>query len=495
MNITSNKNGDSSEKFFSFIFQKLQLIDWLIIVGICALAYFVLRAVYPYPATMPDSGGYVYSAMNDYFYFYRPFGYSQFLRIIYAFSSSIHAVFTVQAILYAISIAFFALTIKYFFRPQNQIIWYILLIILVLSPISFFMVNAIMSDILFAIMIFGMLAAFAFVVMKKSWSAFACFVLLMFFALHIRYSAILFPFLFIPILLFVKSPIRWISLVVLPLIFIIFHNQVKADMKETTGFNQFSTGFDGWQLANNAMHIVPFIDLPPQKIRKAKIRNLHEFVLNYNNQILEATNNGKRATPAFLWEKDLPLKQYLGKLMYEQQRNYSDLWIMLGSGVYKDYGKYLVIHYPHEFMRRYYFPNSTQIFYPSSMGMASKYANLSGNDIFEWYDIPSDANLNSSHDIYGKYISPVIPVIYLIGWIFILAVTGFAFVKRKRLSFTYDEKILFGGLFVFGFIFYASTIFASPIEIRYWLPMSVIRFSFFYILINKLCLCFSPKPS
>lgn len=296
MKIILNKKDDSSEKFSPFIFRKLQLIDWLIIVGICTFVYVVLRAVYPYPATMQDSGGYVFSAMNDFFYFYRPFGYSQFLRIVHSFSSSIHAVFTVQMILYGLSIGFFSLTIKYFFRPQNQIIWYILLIILVFSPMSFFMANAIMSDMLFAIMIFGLLTAFAFVVMKKSWWAFACFVLLMFFALHIRYSAIIFPFLFIPVLLFVKSPIRWAALVVLPLTFAVFHNQVKADMKETTGFNQFSTGFDGWQLANNALHIVPFTDLPPNKIRKAKIRNLHEFVLNYNQQILEATDHGKRVT-------------------------------------------------------------------------------------------------------------------------------------------------------------------------------------------------------
>ncbi|GHU80746.1 hypothetical protein FACS1894145_7450 [Bacteroidia bacterium] len=430
MKIILNKKDDSSEKFSPFIFRKLQLIDWLIIVGICTFVYVVLRAVYPYPATMQDSGGYVFSAMNDFFYFYRPFGYSQFLRIVHSFSSSIHAVFTVQMILYGLSIGFFSLTIKYFFRPQNQIIWYILLIILVFSPMSFFMANAIMSDMLFAIMIFGLLTAFAFVVMKKSWWAFACFVLLMFFALHIRYSAIIFPFLFIPVLLFVKSPIRWAALVVLPLTFAVFHNQVKADMKETTGFNQFSTGFDGWQLANNALHIVPFTDLPPNKIRKAKIRNLHEFVLNYNQQILEATDHGKRVTAAFLWEKDLPLKQYLGKLMYEQQRNYPDLWIMLGSSAYKDYGKYLIMHDPLEFMRRYYFPNSTQIFYPSSLGMMSGYGNLSGNDIFEWYNIPQDADLKSSNDIYGKYISPAIPVIYLIGWIFIFAVAVFAFVKR-----------------------------------------------------------------
>ena len=149
---TTNRN-NSPSKFF--ILQTPQLIDCSIIVGICALAFIVLRTVYPYPATMSDSGGYVLTAMNNVFNFYRPFGYSQFLRIVYFFSSSIHAVFTVQIILYAVSIAFFALTIKYFFKPQSQIVWYILLIILVLSPMAFFMSNAIMSDMLFSIVIFA----------------------------------------------------------------------------------------------------------------------------------------------------------------------------------------------------------------------------------------------------------------------------------------------------------------------------------------------------
>jgi hypothetical protein len=395
--------------------------------------------------------------------------------------------------LYAVSIAFFALTIKYFFKPQNQIIWYVLLTILILSPISFFMANALMSDILFAIIIFGMLAAFAFVVMKKSWPAFAVFVLLLFFALHVRYSAIVFPFLFIPILLFVKSPIRWVSLVVLPLAYVIFHNQVKADMKETTGFDQFSTGFDGWLLANNALHIIPYIDLPPKSIRKAKIRDLHKFVLNYKEQIYEATDNGKQVTTVFMWNKEQPLKQYLEKMMYERRMSYSSLWITLGSGVFKDYGKYLIVHYPFEFIRYYFILSSVQIFYPSYMGMVAGYEKLSGDDIFDWYGIPKDAGLDSNNDIYGKYISPLIPYIYLTGWVFIFAIAGFAFVKRKNISFNSDEKILFGGLFAFGVVFYASTVFAASIEIRYWLPMSVIRFSFAYILCNKLWVCFKSK--
>ncbi|MDR1632046.1 MAG: hypothetical protein LBR97_04085 [Dysgonamonadaceae bacterium] len=479
-------------KFSSYIFQKRQLIDWLIVVSICVLGYVILRMLYPYPAATADSPGYIFAAKNDSFFFYRPFGYSQFLQIVYFFSSSIHAVFAAQMFLYAVSIAFFALTIKYFFKPQNQIIWYALLTVLVLSPMSFFMANALMSDMLFAIMIFGMLAAFAFVVMKKSWLAFAVFVLLMFFALHIRYSAVVFPFLFIPVLLFVKSPIRWVSLAVLPLVYVIFHNQVKSDMKETTGFNQFSTGFDGWQLANNAIHIVPYIDLSPQSIRKARIRDLHKFVLNYKEQILETTDNGKQITTAFMWDKKQPLKQYLEQMIYERRMNYPSLWITLGSGVFKDYGKYLMVHYPYEFIRYYLIPSSTQIFYPA-IGMIAGYGKLNGDDIFDWYGLPKDADLNCSNDIYRKYISPAIPGIYLTGWIFIFAIAVFAFVKRKNISFNSDEKILFWGLFAFGVIFYASTTFATPNEIRYWLPMSVVRFSFVYILYNKLCVYTSNK--
>ncbi|MDR3341013.1 MAG: hypothetical protein LBT25_13180 [Candidatus Symbiothrix sp.] len=477
----------NQEKFFSFVFQKQQRIDLLIIGGICLAGYIVLKLCYPFPATMSDSGGYVVSAQNNLFSFYRPFGYSCFLRIIHFFSSSVHAVFAVQMLLYAASIAFFALSVKYFFRPtHHKVIWYALLVFLTFNPMAFFMANAIMSDMLFAVLIFAVLTTFIFVVMRKNWIAFGLFSLFLFFTLHIRYSAFVFPFIFIPFVLNIKGALKWVSLVVLPLLFLIFYGQIKSEMKKTTGFNQYSTGFDGWQLANNALHIVPHIDLSAAAIKNPSIRDLHAFVDNYKAVILENTGNGKSVSASFLWANNLPLKQYLQKTMQERNLTYPYTWIYLGSGVYKDYGWYIIRHYPVEFMKYYFLPNTSNMFYTSFAGIMGSYAVIDGKDIINWYNIKDTKNLDSKYDLYGKFLSKIISISYGIVWIFILCIGLYAFRKRKNIRFGKEEKILFWAFFTFGAIYYSSTIFASPIELRYWLPMSVIRFSFMYILLHKL---------
>ncbi|MDR2083673.1 MAG: hypothetical protein LBP67_01590 [Bacteroidales bacterium] len=476
----------SEQKFHSFIFSKDQALDWIIICGICILAYIILKIFYPFPATVTDSGGYVVCAQKDFFSFYRPFGYSFFLQQIYAISKSIHAVFIAQMIIYLISVAFFSFTLKYFFKPNKKAIWYTLLVLFTCNPIAFFMANSIMSDMLFAVLIYFMLALLIFIIKKKSYVALIFFLIFLFCSLHVRYTAMIFPFVFIPILFMKKGSIRWVAAFSMILISVIFYNQIKSSMKKTTGFNQFSTGFDGWQLANNALHILPFIDLKPEEIDNPQIRNLHAFSIPYKDLIAEKTNNGRTVTARILWQSDFPLKQYLSESIKINRKPYATMWIALGSGVYSDYGRYLILHYPVKFMRYYYFPNMVNMFYPTHTGIMKEYKIIDGKDILDWYNISDTQNLECKNDIYGKFLAPLSKIITLISWILIIGIGVISIINKKKINFDRDEKIIFWGLFIFAGIYYASTIFASPIELRYWLPMSCVKFAFCYILLNKL---------
>lgn len=474
------------ESFLSFISKKAQLLDWLLLGGICLIGYIFVKYYYPYPATMSDSGGYVVNAVQDRFSFYRPFGYSYFLQFMHSISSSINTIFIVQILLYFISTTFFAFTIKYFFIPNKKYIWYILLVFLSFSPLAFFMANSIMSDMYFSSMIYFMLVGFIFIIIKKSWIGFAIFSISLFCSLHIRYSAMIFPFLLIPFLFLIKGNIKWVYIVTPIFLFFIFHAQIKRDMQQTTGFDQFSTGFDGWQLANNAMHIIPFIDLPAEKIENPNIKELHKFVIPFKSKILENTKNGSITSAAFLWDNKLPLKQYLFRSIQESYQSYPKTWIFLGSGLYRDYGSYLMLHYPLQFMRYYFLPNSLNMVYPKNAGILNKYVPLNGQkDIVNWYNLSENKDLNCKEDIYNKFLANWISISHIFIWIIIATIGIISIINRKRIKFNRQEKIVFWGLFVFGGIYYASTIFASPIELRYWLPMSCIQFSFCYILLNK----------
>lgn len=480
---------EKAESCFSFLKNKDQRIDWLIIGLSCLVGFIIVKMCYPYPSTMSDSGTYVASAAQDMFTFYRPFGFSVFLQIMHLFSSSIFSVFIFQIILYFLSASFFAMTVKYFIPPTNRILWRILLFFFIFSPISFYMANAIMSDLLFSATIYIMLAAFLFVIKQKSWIGLGVFLLFLFFSLHVRYSAIIFPITFIGCAFFIKGHIRWVAIAATVIVVLFFQDQIKDDMKQTVGIRQYSTGFDGWQLANNALPIEPFVEIDPNTIKDKEVREVHLFVSQYNDMILEKTKNGTDPVASFMWINDQPLKQYLYYYLSNTNEPYPVAWVKIGSGRYKKYGQYMITKYPGKFLQHYYIPNSKQVFYPDKTGLICQYKPIEVKDIKAWYNVRENANLEAKYPtLYEKALNTLIPISHLLIWIVMAATTVIAIIYRKKLGWERDDKIVFWCLLTFGIIYYAATVFASPIELRFWLPMNAIQFGFLYILGNKLIL-------
>ena len=77
-------------------------------------------------------------------------------------------------------------------------------------------------------------------------------------------------------------------------------------------------------------------------------------------------------------------------------------------------------------------------------------------------------------------------ILHIIMWLSIVGIGVIALVRRKQFTFSTDDKIVFWGLFSFAAIYYASSIFAAPMEIRYVMSMHSIQFACCYILLNKL---------
>lgn len=480
------KNNDTSTSFFSFLKAKEQRIDWVILILSCIIGYIVLKICYPYPATISDSGTYVHAAAEDMFTFYRPFGYSYFLQIVHAISGSIHAVFIVQTILYFFSVAAFSFVLKYVIPPVSSIFWRILLFLFVFSPVALYMSNALMSDLLFAVMIYFMLASFMYFIKTQGWVALSLFVLSLFFALHIRYSAIMFPVLFVCFFFMVKGKMRWIGIAMTLAVTLIFYNQVKNDMRKTTGFNQFSTGFDGWQLANNAMHVVPYIDLKPEKIKDPEMRILHQYMLTQTDVIKERTKDGSEAVAAFMWINDLPLKQFMFSYIQQTGQGYSPSWIWLGSRNYKEYGTYIISHYPLQFARYYYLPNSKEVFYPDHHEIIGKYYPINMKNVLEWYKISEGTNMDAKCTIYSDFLDIPITMSYLITWLIIAVAAVLSIVWRKQLVWAENERKIFWIIAAVGIIYYAATTFASPVSTRFWIPMNAVFFGVIYILYNRI---------
>jgi len=471
--------------FLKFMIRKSQMLDFAIISVCCLLAYTGIRYCYPYPMTMVDSGGYVDAIVQNIFYVYRPWGYSWFLKTLHAVTPSIHAIFIVQLLLLFLATYFLALTVKYFYAPAKKWLWYASLLFLIFTPTLFVMANWIMSDLLFSVQIYFIVALFIFIIKRESWVAAVLYVLILFTALHVRYSAMVIPFVMIPFFIMKKGKLRWVITLLSVLAFSVFYFQIKNSMKERVQIEQFSTGFDGWVYANNVLYVLPHIDLKTSDLKSQKLKDLHNFLME-DIDIIEKVAKERPINASFMWNNKLQFKQYIAKTINEQKSQYLQEFVRLGSGVYKDYAIHIMTHYPVSYLRYYYLPNLAQTFYPDA-GCLARVDPAKIKVIDEYYNIDTENKMQAKHHVTSnpKYNS-AIKILHLIMWIAIIGIAIAAFSRRKKIVFSKEDKIVFWGLFGFAVIYYASSIFAAPMEARYTISMHSIRFIFCYMLLNKL---------
>jgi hypothetical protein len=478
--------------FLKFVFEKKQLLDWAILFTACLAAYIGLKICYPYPCSSNDSGGYVKAAIEDVFYVYRPFGYSYFLQALHAICENIHFVFIVQLLLFFLSTAFVAFTIKFFYHPNKKWLWFTFLLLLSANPPFLIMCNWILSDALFACQIYLLLGLFMFIVKKKSWIALLLLEAVLFSSMHVRYSAIIFPFFFIPFFIMIKGYyVKYISIIAFAIVFAIFYSQTENSMYKRVKMKQFSTGFDGWNYLNNALYVVPHIDISGIDMKDRNLKNLHSFIISSKDSISNQIERGGIGA-GFVWDPQGVLKQYLFRTMQSANSQYLSTFVKLGSNQYKKYATYLIAHYPVEFVKYYYFPNMLSAFYPSALGVIGSQGDTAKHvEILEYYRIDKDTKMAAKIDVFSRPIFLKVAQIWeIIIWGALLLLGVWAIVQRKRIAFSNQDKIIFWGIFSFAAIYYASTIFASAIEFRYWISMYFVRFAIMYLLLNFLA---SPK--
>lgn len=482
--------GHDHTLFWKFVVQKQQIVDWAVCLLTCVVGFLFIRHCYPYPATFSDSFSYVAAAADNQFSIFRPFGYSAFLRFLHPISNSLGFVVVMQFVCYFISVSLLVLALKKYY-PLKSYIRIPLEIIIVFSPAAIYMLNALMSDALFCCSIFVMLAMLLVVINDSSWKWVAALVYLVAFncSLYLRYSAMFFPLAFIPVLLFVKPQwLKWSTIAMTAILFGVFYQNISNNMEKVVHTRQFSTGFDGWQLANNAMHVLPFIDqdeLPENK----KLVRLHRFSTDdrFDSLIVSSTDSGRIVGASFLWNAEFPLKQYLFLYMQEKRVSYPVGWAKLGGGLYSDYGKWLIMHYPGKFWKYYLSLNIRSGFYPYNVEMVGKYKEIpvGDRDIVRWFDVKEDQEMPAKSAIYEEKGTQLLPALDLIDWILMLAAVVVLFIFRKT-SFSAREKVLsFVLIFAFGFIYYGSTIFASPIALRYWMPMHALKLGIVWMALSE----------
>ena len=487
---TPNNHTTRASSFWRFCISRPQLPDWLLIV-LCTIAgcMFMLW-FFPYPSTTSDSGGYLYAAIHDQFIAYRPFGYSFFLQLCHLLSHSIFSVIVGNAILYALSAGLLLMAVKKYFPPQQAWTFRLLEALIVLSPNAIAMLDTVLSDTLFCSMVFVMTAMALVMIHEGSWTALAVYVLAFFAALHTRYSAMFFPLAFLPVLL--MSGKKWLRIgagVLTLAAFAIFYMQISSNMEQILGRRQFSTGFDGWQIANNAMHVLPHIDRGPDAPmpEDEEIATIHRYCCDpvYIRTIEKDLGDGWSVNARFLWEDSYPLKNVLKIYMIKYDLPRQETWVRLGSDQFGRYGKWLIRQYLLEFLRYYLLPNIINAFLPnpaSSEVIGRHFDPVHAPKEFEQYygSLP----VLKTRQGFNKYLLPLLPWIELLTWLALIAAATVLLGGRMLKGMTREARLSLLLLFLFGFIYYGTTVFASPIAIRYWMPMHAVKLIFIWIVLS-----------
>jgi hypothetical protein len=452
-------------KYIKFPHQRNEII---IILSFYAIAFVVFVNLYPFPATLTDSANYVYCAKMQQPGGYRPYGYSWFLDFVHSFVSALWFVTFIQFLLTALSTLFFAYTIKYFFKSIPVYLWYGFLFLLVIAPPTLYMSHSLLSDSLFCSLTVLWFTAGIWIIFTQNFFMYALHILALYWALEVRYTGLFYPaFTFLIVFMSFKKFQYKLGLSAVCLIMVMyFYKSTKSQMKRDFSIETFS-GFSGWQLASNSLHVIPYVKLEPQQARDEQTRVFLQFIVQSDKSIY---NGGVSAH--LMWHKESPLKLYTYWKMQAINVPYLQAWLLCGKDFSK-FGSYLIKQYPVEFFKYYLLPNAWNLLYPpSDRGAIARIEDITVDDMFnEYYGLEKGKKFSENRSTLFTKISPALSFGNLILCISFIGSAFFLLIKRKSLSLTKEQSncLVFLALFAFGYA--GFNIFAGPFEYRYIIPI------------------------
>jgi len=476
-NKIEKKSGDG-QTFYSFLKQKTQKRELIVLVGVYLVLYFLMLYFYPFPNGISDSGGYVLSASQDKYLGYRPFGYSWFLIFLHHLSCSIHFVVIIQAFLNMIGTLFFIFSVHYFFKIPGKLLRVLFDGFVVASLVVVYLTNTILSDSIFtSLTLLWVTFGLWFIFTEKLFAQLLFFTIqciLLIFLIKVRYTGLFYIGIEAMLIFFnYTRQKRFVGASLLMVVIILtvhlYQNQVKLTDK-VIGIKVFS-GFSGWQAANNALHAVPYIDIDLKKIKGNEVKEFASFVKN-NDSLLVLPSF--YASGKFLWDKKLPLKQFLTSQIQSKKWTYVKTWTYLGKNVYSKFGSYVITHHPVAFARYYLIPNFLGTVYPVNDQLYVHYNPMAiPEDLLEkWFEIKKGTEISPRNDWVGIIARSipiwrlVITVAMIVSILYLLIVLW----RRKGLFSTIQLK-MFWFVLLFTLGYFAFNVYASPFELRYIAPV------------------------
>jgi hypothetical protein len=256
--------------------------------------------------------------------------------------------------------------------------------------------------------------------------------------------------------------------------------------REQTGTQIFSA-FSGWQLANNAIQIYPWLPADTTGLPSPESDQLARYVRTWFDQSGAAIKKAAPfATTFYMWSPGSPLHQYFDA--YRMRRSplrqrpdtaelaYFTAWNRVAP-IFTRYGHFLIVRHPVAFSRYYLWP-SAKGFFLSPLDVLTVYNE--GKEKVDtvaqnWFHYRSNRPKVRSATIQGRLLAPF-PWFFL-GLNVAFGVTGILLLVRRRRPYPFFITCL---QLVTGY-FLANAgfnIFASPSVFRYQVLPLILLFAF-----------------
>ncbi len=449
------------------------------------ILYIVLRYLYPYPDGISDSGSYIAAAIHGGYDGYRPYGYSHFLSILNSFSKSVTFVIFIQYSFNALATLFFIFTCKYIFNFKNKYIYYAFVVFSLISILTIYLTNSILSDSLFSSLTIVWVTCNIWFICSKQrimWVILIFFkIVILYFLVSLRFTGFFYFLIEIitisVILLKREKMITIISIIIIGLIAVNVYKSQVENTKKITGIETFSA-FAGWQSANNALHVLPYIEIDDNKIKN---KPFYEFAMYVENADTLFITNG-RTSADYMWNNELPLKRYLSYTMQKRKWPYLRTYTYLNKEIYARFSKYIMLNYPWQYFKHFLLPNSIGVFHPKGDQLYKRFNSkaISPELLKTFFRIKPTTEIYSRSNFVEK-ISTQMANFRLLLWI-ILLITFILFIVKKRWKNLNQNFILiYGFLLLFLLGYTAFHIYATPFEIRYAAPIHLIQIALLFI--------------
>lgn len=457
--------------FLRYMSEKEQKWEFCVLSGIICILGSIFYYLYPFPFVFPDSGAYIAAANDNIQNVYRPMGYSNYLQILHSINGHISFVFIASYALNSIASLFLLYSFKYLSNIRNRYLFYILCACVFLSPTILFSTNFIMSDGIFNTLTIVFIATALWLIYTSNiW-----IILLHLCCLALLYKTRYTGMFYVPIsmiALFIsaqRNRMIWrLALSCVPVILSLFlQSSAKHEYKRISGVNMAS-GFEGWQLMNNASVLIPKAkSLPETKFDTQLEQVYHQFLKTCPDSLFTTQ---KALTTGLMWDKASPFKKFMIYYGRTTRHKYETAWAETGA-LYSKYARQLIFTFPLSFLTEYAIPSFLSFF--EFRKITEDQIEFKNQRYFhQYYGIETDS-YKHKHSFFSD-LNPVRHIFHYIYWFLLGGSIIYYFFTFQKYRFKEKDRQAAGILLAFITIYIIVSALASPNTTwRYAMPIYI----------------------